>query len=71
MSDKQATNHIFGTVFSAKGMKPDLIKIQALQDLLTPQNQKQLQSILGLINYLQPFLPDIASKTILSERTSF
>ena len=37
-------------------MKPDPIKIQALQDLLTPQNQKQLQSFLGLVNYLQPFL---------------
>ena len=44
-------------------MKLDPIKIQALQDLLTLQNQKQLQSFLGLVNYLQPFLPDIASKT--------
>ena len=44
-------------------MKPDPIKIQALQDLPTPLNQKQLQSFLGLVNYLQPFLPDIASKT--------
>ena len=53
----------FGTIFSAKGIKLDPIKIQALQDLPTPQNQKQLQSFLGLVNYLQPFLPDIASKT--------
>ena len=44
-------------------MKPDPIKIQALQYLLTPQTQKQLQSFLGLVNYLQPFLPDIAAKT--------
>ena len=35
-----------GTIFSAKGMKPDLIKIQALQDLPTSKNQKQLQSFL-------------------------
>ena len=61
----------FGTVFSAKGMKPDPIKIQALQDLPTLQNQKQLQSFLGLVNYLQPFLPDIASKTtFLREQVS-
>ena len=53
----------FGTIFSAKGMKPDPIKIQALQALPTPQTQKQLQSFLGLVNYLQPFLPDIAAKT--------
>ena len=46
-------------------MKPYPIKIQALQDLPTPQTQKQLQSFLGLVNYLQPFLPDIAAKTTL------
>ena len=71
MPDKQATDYIFGTIFSAKGMKPDPIKIQALQDLLTPQTQKQLQSFLGLMNYLQPFLPDIAAKTtFLREQVS-
>ena len=71
MSDKQATDYIFGTIFLAKGMKPDPIKIQALQDLLTPQTQKQLQSFLGLVNYLQPFLPDIAAKTtFLREQVS-
>ena len=37
MSDKQATDYIFGTIFSAKGVKPDPIKIQALQDLPIPQ----------------------------------
>ena len=31
----------FVTIFSARRMKPDPIKIQSLQDLLTPQNQKQ------------------------------
>ena len=52
-------------------MKPDPKKIQALQDLLTPQTQKQLQSFLGLVNYLQPFLPDIATKTtFLREQVS-
>ena len=44
-------------------MKPDPTKIQALQDLPTPENHKQLKSLLGLINYLQPFLPNLTSKT--------
>ena len=71
MSDKQATDYIFGPIFSAKGMRSDPIKIQALQDLLRPQTQKQLQSFLGLVNYLQPFLPDIAAKTtFLREQVS-
>ena len=45
-------------------MKPDPIKVQKLQDLPTPQHEKQLQSFLGLVNYLQPFLPEIVAKTI-------
>ena len=44
-------------------MKPDPTEVQAFQDLPTPHNPKQLQSFLGLINYLQPFLPSLASKT--------
>ena len=58
--------------FSVQGMKPDPIKIQALQDLPTPQNQKQLQSFLGLVNYLQPFLPRYctAKTTFLREQVS-
>ena len=52
MSHQQATNHLLRQIFSAQGKKPDLIKIQALQDLPTPQNQNQLQSFLGLVNYL-------------------
>ena len=44
-----------GAIFTSKGIKPDPMKIQALQDLPTPENHKQLQSFLGLINYLQPF----------------
>ena len=53
----------YRTIFLAQGMRPDPIKIQAFQDLPTPQNQKELQSFLGLVNYLQPFLPNISTKT--------
>ena len=60
----------YGTIFSAQGIKPDPMKIQALQDLPTPQTQKQLQSFLGLVNYLQPFLPGIASKTTFSPQAN-
>ena len=52
----------YGAIFTAQGMKPDPAKVQALQDLPAPQTPKQLQSFLGLIDYLQPFLPGLASK---------
>ena len=53
----------YRVIFPAQDMKPDLSKVQTLQDLPTPDNQTKLQSFLGLINYLQPFLPSLASKT--------
>ena len=54
----------YGTVLTVQGMKLDPAKVQALQDLPALENAKQPQSFLGLINYLQPFLPALASKTI-------
>ena len=52
----------YGTVFTAQGMQPDPSKIQALQDLPTPNSQAKLQSFLGLINYLQPFILSLSAK---------
>ena len=62
-SIRQPQITFYGAIFTSQGMKPDPTKIQALQDLPKPDNHKQLQSFLGLINYLQPFLPGLASKT--------
>ena len=57
--------------FQQKHMKPDPKKVQVLQDLPIPQTQKELESFLGLINYLQPFLPDLSHETIfLREQVS-
>ena len=53
----------YGAIFTAQGMKPDPAKVQALQDLPAPYNPKLLQSFLGRINYLQPLLPGLVSKT--------
>ena len=44
-------------------MQLDPSKIHALQDLPTPDSQTKLQSFLGLINYLQPFIPGLYTKT--------
>ena len=59
----QSQISFYGAIFTVQGMRLDPAKVQALQDLPAPRNPKQLQSFLGLINYLQPFLPSLASKT--------
>ena len=53
----------YGAVFTVQGMWPDPSKIQALQDLPTPNSQAKLQSFLSLMNYLQPFIPSLSAKT--------
>ena len=54
----------YSTVFATQAMWLDPNKIQALQDLPTPTLQAKLQSFPGLINYLQPFIPSLSTKTM-------
>ena len=49
--------------FTDQVMQPDPSKIQALQDVPAPDSQTKLQSFLGMINYLQPFIPGLSAKT--------
>ena len=60
---KPSPNYLYSTIFTTNGMKPDPAKVQALQNLTAPENHKKLQSVLGLINYIHPFLSDLASET--------
>ena len=53
----------YGAVFTQHSMKLDSANVQALQDFPTCVNQKDLQSFLGLHNYLEPFTPDLSNKT--------
>ena len=40
-----------------EGVQPDPQKIKALTDMLAPNNKKELQAFLGIINYLGKFSP--------------
>ena len=46
----------FGNTLSKDGLSPDLNKVRLIQEWPTPQNQKELQSFLGTVNYLSRFL---------------
>ena len=62
---RQSQIAFYGAVFTTQGMWLNPSKIQVLQDLPTPNSQVMLQSFLGLINYLQPFIPCLSTKTML------
>jgi hypothetical protein len=44
----------FGNIYSDGGMRPDPMKVQAIQDIKVPENVQQLQSFLGLMTHLSP-----------------
>ena len=50
----------FGEVILRKGEQPDPQNIKALTDMPAPNNKKELQVFLGIINYLGKFSPGTA-----------
>ena len=51
----------FGEVISRNGVQPDPQKIKALMDMPPPNNKRELQAFLGIINYLGKFSPGTAA----------
>ena len=65
----------FGEVIFRRGVQSDLQKIKALMDRPTPNNKKELQAFLGIVNYLSICSPGTADicdplhKLMLSKAT--
>lgn len=53
----------FGHILSADGLKPDPAKISAVKDMPAPENKSELQTVLGMVNYLSKFAPNLAKVT--------
>ena len=53
----------FGHTLTKDGLKPDAKKIQGIKRLTAPKNKLELQSLLGMFNYLGKFIPKLATKT--------
>ena len=73
---KQPCVSFFGVTFSADGMSPDPKKIQGIVDMPAPQDPTQLQSFLGMVNFMHPFIPHLSANTaplrqLLTKNTVF
>ena len=53
----------FGNIYSTTDVKPDSKKVQGIIDLKSPTNKSELQSFLGFITYLAPFIPNLSEHT--------
>ena len=50
----------FGAEYSSQGMHPDTKKIQGITEMTAPMDKQQLQSFLGMVNYMGTFIPKLS-----------
>ena len=53
----------FGVTYGKNGMSPDPKKIQGILEMPAPQDATQLQSFLGMVNFMHPFIPHLSQHT--------
>ena len=58
----QAIN-FFGCLYDAKGVHPDVEKVDAVHALPAPTNVTDLQEFLGMVTYLSPFIHGLSTLT--------
>lgn len=52
-----------GHVFSKEGYKIDRSRIESIQNFKNPTNKKELQRLLGMVNYFRSFIPNLSELT--------
>ena len=52
--------NFFGIVYTPQGVMPDPKKIQVVKQMQAPSTKQELQSFIGMINYLSQFVPSIS-----------
>ena len=60
---RQESITFYGLIWSKDGMQPDPKKCDEINRRPPPTNVQELQSFLGLVQYLSPFVPLMADKT--------
>ena len=62
---KKPSVKFFGNIFSAAGVSADPDKVAAITALRPPETKTELKTFLGMVNYLQRFIPRLAENTAL------
>ena len=53
----------FGSGYTLQEVKPDTNKVDAIKKMETPQTKQELQSFLGMVNYLCQYIKNMAALT--------
>ena len=53
----------FGAEYSTQGMHPDPKKVQGITEMTAPMDKQQLQSFLGMVNYMGTIIPNLSHHT--------
>ena len=53
----------FRAEYSTQGMHPDCKKVQGITEMTAPTDKQQLQSFLGMVNYMGTFIPNLSHHT--------
>jgi hypothetical protein len=59
----QTSIKFLGHIISKDGVQMDPTKLEAIQKMPPPQNVTELRRVLGMLNYVQKFVPELAEKT--------
>ena len=51
----------FGHVITSEGIRPSASRVEAIKEMTSPTNITELRRLVGMINYLGRFIPDLAS----------
>ncbi|GFS12730.1 Pol polyprotein [Elysia marginata] len=63
MQLRQKVVTYMGRKIGADGVKPDPKKVQAIVDMPAPVDKTGIQRILGMLNFLSPFIPNMSTLT--------
>ena len=51
-------------MFTSGGTQADPDKIQAIVEMSAPENKKDLKRLLGMVNYVGHFIPNLSAMTL-------
>ena len=60
---KKPSIKFFGNIYTKDGVKPDPDKVDAINHLRPPETKSELKTFLGMVNYLQQFIPNLSQHT--------